>query len=59
MLLEDPGAANATDDNAMRKTAANDGIRFMVYLFSLRFQEAERICEIWCSLKCHDVCAPY
>ena len=39
MLLDDPCAANATDDNAMRKTVANDRIRFMVYLFSLRFEE--------------------
>jgi hypothetical protein len=30
VLLDDPAAANATDDNAMRKTAANDKIRFMV-----------------------------
>jgi hypothetical protein len=37
--LDDPCAANATDDNAMRKTAANDRIRFMVYLFSLRFED--------------------
>ena len=59
VLLDVPCAANATDDNAMRKTAANDRIRFMVYLFSLRFEETERMCEIWCSLKCHDVCAPY
>ena len=39
MLLDDPCAANATDDNAMRKTVANDRIRFMVYLFSLRFED--------------------
>ena len=35
MLLDDPVAANATDDNAMRKTAANDRIRFMVCLLVL------------------------
>ena len=59
MLLDDPVAANATDDNAMRKTAANDRIRFMVYLFSLRFEETERMCEIWCSLERHEVPEPY
>ena len=26
----------------------------MVYLFGLRFEETERMCEIWCSLKCHE-----
>jgi hypothetical protein len=39
LLLDDPCAANATDDNAMRKTVANDRIRFMVYLSSLRFED--------------------
>jgi hypothetical protein len=42
VLLDDPCAANATDDNAMRKTVANDRIRFMVYLFSLRFEDDAR-----------------
>ena len=47
----DPCAANATDDSAMRKTAASDRIRFMVCLFSVRFEETERMCEIWRSLQ--------
>ena len=38
VLLDDPCAANATDDNAMSKTVAYR-IRFMVYLFSLRFED--------------------
>jgi hypothetical protein len=45
VLLDDPGAANATDDNAMRNTAANDRIRFMVTSLVLGWRKTERVCE--------------